>query len=368
MVKTLTAVAVVVLVASTIACQRSSVAPSNTSNGAGRGSIALEITGPKQLAPGQAARFSAIATMSDRSTQDYTRKVSWAAVPADVLTIARTTGEGTAGKSGDAMVWIDPGDNCCGPVRLAVLVVPPNTYRLTGRVQESGLPLPGATVTVLSGIGTGLSAATDYNGQYRLYGVAGGLQVQVSKAGYADLVKAFTAEQNDVLDFPEARQKETLPLVSGSYVLTLEAESGCPTVSTDPRSPHLPAEMQRARSYTVQVTQDGPALHVAGVGPGFLAPTDRFDGRLAPDSVEFELGDGYFGYGPDNAFSVYISPTQALSYEGHVYASRVGSAIVGRLDGAIELYEKSPFYRPIGQCRGGHHRFSMAAAPPGTLR
>ena len=73
--------------------------------------------------------------------------------------------------------------------------------------------------------------------------------------------------------------------------------------------------------------------------------------------------------GPDGAFTAYLSPAQALSYEGHVYASRVGSAIVGRLDGAIELYEKSPvFYRPIGQCRGGNHRFSMTAAPAGATR
>ena len=132
--------------------------------------------------------------------------------------------------------------------------------------------------------------------------------------------------------------------MSGSYILTLQADSGCPTTSTDPRTPHLPADMQRARSYVVQVTQEGPALHVAGVGPDFLPPSDRFDGRLIPDGVEFGFGDGYFGYGPDAAFTAYLSPAQALSYEGQIYASRVGSAIVGRLDGAIELYEKSPFF------------------------
>jgi hypothetical protein len=368
MTRFLTAAAAAILIVATIACQRPATAPSPAAGG-NTAIVGLAIRGPERLIPGETARFTAMATMSDGSTQDYTQKVSWLSFPQDVLTIARTTGEGTARNSGDAFVWTDAATSCCASARAAVLVLPRDTYRLTGKVQESGLPIQGATVTVVSGTGTGLSAATDYNGQYRLYGVAGALQVQVSKAGYTDLVKAFTSAQNDVLDFPEARQTQTLPSLSGSYVLTLEADSGCPTASTDPRTPHLPADMQRARSYAVQVTQDGPALHVAGVGPAFLAPSDGFRGRLIPDGVEFELGDGYFGYGPDNAFSAYISPTQALSYEGRVYASRVGSTVVGRLDGAIELYEKSPaFYRPIGQCRGGNHRFSMTAATDGTAR
>ena len=362
----LTATAAGVLIVVTIACHRSATAPSPAPTGS-TSIVGLTIQGPERLTPGETARFTAIATASDRSTQDYTQKVTWNSTPQDVLTIARTTGEGIARKSGDAVVWADGGGS--GPVKLAVLVLPPNTHRLTGRVQESGLSVQGATVTVMSGIGSGLSTTTDYNGQYRLYGVAGAVEIRVHKAGFTDLVKTFTASQNDVLDFPEARQVQAVPAISGSYMLTLQADSSCPTASTDPRTPHLPADMQQPRSHVVQITQEGPALRVAGLGPGFLAPTDRFDGRITPDGVEFELGDGYFGYGPDGAFTAYLSPAQALSYEGHVYASRVGSAIVGRLDGAIELYEKSPvFYRPIGQCRGGNHRFSMTAAPARTSR
>ena len=143
----------------------------------------------------------------------------------------------------------------------------------------------------MSGIGAGLSATTDYSGQYRLYGVAGALQIKVSKTGYVEVVKDFTVSGNDVFDFSEVRQTQALPSMAGSYILTLQAESGCPTSSSDSRTLYLPADMQRARSYAVQVTQDGPALHVAGLGPGFLPPSDRFDGRIMPDGAEFQFGD-----------------------------------------------------------------------------
>jgi hypothetical protein len=354
-----------VLIAVTIACQRSAAGPSPVT--ASSDTIGLAIRGPERLAPGETARFTAIATTSDRSTHDYTQKVSWFSFPDDVFTISRTTGEGTARKAGDAVVVADAG--CCGPVRLPVLVLPPNTHRLTGKVQESGLPVQGATVAVVSGIGAGLSTTTDYNGQYRLYGVAGALQIKVSKSGYVEVAADLIASGNDVLDFPEVRQTQALPSMSGSYILTLQADSGCPTSSSDPRTPHLPADMQRARSYAVQVTQDGPALHVAGLGPGFLPPSDRFDGRVMPDGVEFQFGDGYLGYGPDNGFTAFLSPTQALSYQGYVKATRVGSSLVGRLDGEIQLLEKdTSFYRPSGHCRGGTHLFSMSAAPAGAAR
>jgi hypothetical protein len=348
-----------VVIALTIACDRSATAPSPQASP--RTSISgLAIRGPERLAPGETARFTAIATLSDGSTQDDTQKMAWTAHPEDVLAIGRATGEATAGQAGDAMIWAHSAGYCC-PVRIAVLVLPPNTYRLTGQVRESGLAVPAATVTVVSGIGSGLSVNTDYDGQYRLYGVVGALRLRVSKPGYVELIKDVTASRNDVLDFPEARQTEAVPSMSGSYSLTLQPDPDCAVPSTDPRNRQLPADMQQARSYTVQVTQEGPRLLVTAAAPSFLPPSDRFEGRVTPDGVELLLGDGYLGYGPDNAFTAHFSPTQALSYEGQVYATRVGSSMVGRLDGEIQLFEKSTFYRPIGHCRAGNHRFSMSA-------
>ena len=348
-----------VVIALTIGCQRSAIAPSSKPAGSTR-IDALAIHGPERLAPGETARFTATATMGDGSTQDDTQKVAWTTHPEDVLAIGRTTGEATARKAGDAMIHAHLAGYCC-LVRIAVLVLPPNTYRLTGQVRESGLAVPAATVTVVSGIGSGLSVNTDYDGQYRLYGVAGALRVKVSKPGYVELIKDVTASRNDVLDFPEARQTQAVPSMSGSYSLTFQPDPDCAVPSTDPRNRQLPADMQQPRSYTVQVTQEGPRLLVTAPAPSFLPPSDRFEGRVTPDGVEFLLGNGYLGYGPDNAFTAHFSPAQGLSYEGQVYATRVGSTIAGRLDGLITLFERSAVYTFIGHCRAGHHRFSMSA-------
>ena len=212
------------VVALTIACQRSSTAPTPTPTPTGTLTvIGLAIKGPERLAPGETAQFTAVATMSDHSTQDYTRKVSWNAGPPAVIRIARDSGEATAETPGDAFIdatlpSVSMSYAACCTARASALVLPPNTYRLTGKVLEAGLPLQGATVAVVSGIGSGPTATTDYDGQYRLSGVAGAVQIKVSKPGYVDLVKSFTASQNDVLDFPEARQTQAIPSVSGSYV------------------------------------------------------------------------------------------------------------------------------------------------------
>ena len=54
----------------------------------------------------------------------------------------------------------------------SVIVVPTGTYRLTGKVLESGLPVQGALVKITSGQGSGLSRSTGFAGDYQFYGVA----------------------------------------------------------------------------------------------------------------------------------------------------------------------------------------------------
>ena len=123
MMKGAAAAGVGVVIALTIACDRSATAPSPAPAGS-TGIVGLAIRGPERLAPGETARFTAMATVSDGSTQDYTQKVTWNSTPQDVLTIARTTGEATARTSGDAIVWADAANHCCPGVRMAVLVLP----------------------------------------------------------------------------------------------------------------------------------------------------------------------------------------------------------------------------------------------------
>src|SRR5262249_6708636 len=126
--------------------------------------VALKIDGPATIAPGQTVSFAASATLSNGTTADYTRSVEWSAFQKIVLTIAADSGVATGLTPGDVTVQAIYGNGvgCCR-ASLTSTVLPPNTFRLTGKVLESGLPIQGAAVAVVSGIGAGLSAITDYS-------------------------------------------------------------------------------------------------------------------------------------------------------------------------------------------------------------
>jgi hypothetical protein len=313
----------------------------------------VTISGPTNPTPGQAVAYTATATMSDLSQQDYTRKVSWSSTPGNVLAVNASTGEGSAGIAGEAQVSVSarPAGPGYQPLNasLKVLVLAPNTYRLIGKVLESGIAVDNATVSVTAGTGTGQSTRTDYDGSYRLYGLAGAVEITVRKDGYDTMTKTFTVATNDVLDFPEARQTNGFPVIAGNYTLTIAPDANCRPVGN--LAP-MPPDLLKARSYSVLMMQNGPELLVVS-GEGFSSSSDHFKGRILPTGIEFSLGDTYyFGYGPDFAFSVHASATSALSYGGSVLATRSGSVIRGSYDGVLGLYEQSTFFRLVGECPG----------------
>jgi hypothetical protein len=314
----------------------------------------VTIGGPTNPVPGQAVAYTATATMSDLSQQDYTRKVAWSSAPGNVLSVNAGTGEGTAGIAGEAQVSVSARPAAPGyqPLNasLKVLVLAPNTYRLTGKVLESGIPVDFATVSVTAGTGTGQSTKTDSDGSYRLYGLAGPVEITVRKDGYDTMTKSFTVAANDVLDFPEARQTNGFPVIAGTYTLTIAPDANCRPVGN--LAP-MPPDLLKARSYSALMMQNGPELLVVVSGEGFSSSSDHFKGRILPTGIEFSLGDTYyFGYGPDYAFSVRVSATSALSYGGYVQATRSGSIIRGSYDGVLGLYEQSTFFRLVGECPG----------------
>jgi hypothetical protein len=330
--------------------------------------VGLTVAGPPTIAPGQTAQFTATAALSNRTTADYTAKVTWTASPPSVLTITHDTGAATGQSVGDATITAILQTGSCCQARASVTVLPPNAFRLTGRVLESGLPVQGATITVQSGVGAGLLATTDNGGGYRLYGVAGGIQVKFSKPGYVDIVKAFTAVQNDVLDFPEATQTVAIPSLAGLYTLTLTADPTCPT---DPVRgvPPLPTDLRQPRTYTASLTQNGPSLTVTLTDPVIVQTQNQFSGRVDPDSIEFSVGsnDLYYGsyYG---AIFERLSTTQELEVHGQVRAHRNGSVISGSLNGGFELITL-PGYGMVANCVAPNNQLALTpAAQPSRHR
>ena len=259
MTRTIAAVALTTVALSSIACHKNSSPPTAPSSAPGAAVTSLEVQGPSRMAPGDTAQFTAIATFGDRTMRNYTKDVKWVGFPREVLTVSET-GEAVALARGDAHVlaFLPSGCGSRCPAETAVVVLPPNTYRLTGKVLESGLPVQGATATVIGGSDSRLSSTTDYDGQYRLYGVAGSVQITVAKSGYEDMAKAVAVTADDVLDFPEARQIGTIPLVSGTYALTLQADNDCSTAPSAYNVPPLPPEARQRRTVLSTGRAGGP--------------------------------------------------------------------------------------------------------------
>lgn len=352
-------VAILALAAYAVGCHRSS-AQSTPSGPTGPILAKLEITGPATLAPGATAAFTATATLSDGTRQDVTQKAGWTATPPSVLSMS-SAGQVTGHEAGEAIVAAGVaagrGINCC-TASMTLLVLPPDTYRLVGRVLESNLGVVGASVTVLSGTGAGLSATTDSNGSYHLYGVAGPIQIKVTKAGYDDIAKTFTVTQNGTLDFPEAHQTAPIPSLAGTYTLTLTADPAC--LSGAPGK--LFDFLQTPRSYSASIVQDGPALTVTLTDPSVLIRQNRFFGRVKPDGVDFFIGDGYVGYGIDDGVSEQLSSTEVFTFGGSAFVSLSGSAMTGTFTGTLEIYSVTPpaTYRPAGSCPALQHQLALS--------
>jgi hypothetical protein len=330
------AVALVVLAEVTANCGGHPTGIVNTTTGPSPTVVGFRIDGPSTIAPGQTGQFTVTTTLSNGTTADYTHKVLWSATPTGVLTITPDTGMATGQSVGDATISAAFQTLPCCQAHVLVTVLPANTFRLTGKVMESGLPVQGARITVQSGVGAGLSATTDDSGAYRLYGVAGPIQIKFSKLGYDDIVKSFTATQNDVLDFPEAHQTAGIPSLAGTYTLTLTADAACPTVAIHGVAP-LPDDFRQPRSYAASLTQDGPSVTVTLTDPQIVKGQNQFTGRVQPDAIEFQIGSYYYYYGLSNLITEQLSATQKFEFGGQLHAQRSGSAITGRLDGELEI-------------------------------
>jgi hypothetical protein len=223
-------------------------------------------------------------------------------------------------------------------------------------VLESGIAVMDAIVTVTAGTGAGQSATTSYDGTYRLYGVAGPIEITVSKNGYDTITKAFTVTASGVLDFPDAHQTNGFPVLAGSYTLTITPDANCPP---EGKLAPMPPDLLKPRSYPAVMMQNGPELLVELTDGAVSPQSDHFLGRIQPTGVDFSIGDGYFGYGPDDGLSVRLSATSVLSYGGVVHATRSGSTMSGWFQGEVDLYELTTFYRLVGECRMNTHNLTL---------
>ena len=124
-------------VALLVSCGKSPAIPSQPTGVA----TSLTINGPSTVGPGETAPFTVTARMNDGTTQDYTSRVTWRSTNTLVLSIS-AAGQASGRGVGEAQVLASFARLQAG---MNVMVIPGGTYRLTGTVLESGLPVSGAS-------------------------------------------------------------------------------------------------------------------------------------------------------------------------------------------------------------------------------
>ena len=313
----------------------------------------LSITAPSTVPPGETVALKAVGTMNDGLTQDYTTRATWASFRRDVLTVS-SSGVLTAQAAGESFVTAFSNDGAPREptvrATVNVLVLETGTYRLIGRVSEDGAPLADARVAVTGGHGNGLTATTDYFGEYRLYGVANDIDIEVTKPDYVPVRQRVHVTQHDVAHFTLSPARSRVD-VSGTYDLTITADPFCATFS-----PPIPDDTQR-RQYLAAITQQGPVFNVTLSGAAFLIREglgNGFSGRVAPSGITVELSDGYYYYAGEAVVEV-LSGDRLLTIGGFGSLSQKGDTISGPFKGYIVLYSSTGRFE--AKCSASNHQF-----------
>jgi hypothetical protein len=317
--------------------------------------VRIELVAPAEIAPGESVQLTANAVKSDFSVENVSSKAQWTPTDSPTLQLS-PTGRATGKDRGEQVISARFGGQSASA---RILVLPNGTFRLAGTIRETGFGIANATVTVVAGVGEGLTARSGFDGSYALYGVSGQIRVQIKREGYVTSTEQIDVPAHRNYDFnidPERPRQDH----SGTYTLTITAASAC-----RPSPSPLPDEATR-RIYTANVTQDGGRLTVTLTGADFIVSDgygNRFSGFIdLAGTVTFALGDAYYFHYYDEHYQI-VERFQggALIVVGNVAAKETPGVISGTLAGAIATSGRtSPPYGTYGaSCFAPTHRFEM---------
>jgi len=315
--------------------------------------ITVAVSGPANVTPGSTTAYSAVGRTAAGTNVDVTSKVFWTTGNSSVL-IVNGAGQVTAKTSGETQVVAALTSTLSG--RTTVLVLPAGTFRLTGTILDGGVPVPGATVSVISGTGSGLSATTTLDGSYRFYGVAGDVQLQITAPGYTTSTQPLSLTASGVADFTLTPVNGT-PTLTNTYSMTIKADSACPAPGP---AFTLPGDV-RERHYIATIAQTGPKFQIMLSGADFVMSNghgNNFSGTIIGGQIQFRLNDGYY-YGPYPDLVESIGSSRYVSVWGAGTLTLAGQDLTGVVDGGFGLFSSSSTWAggsEIGACysRTGH--------------
>ncbi len=326
---------------------------------AGSTVVRMELLAPSEIAPGESVQLTARATMSDGSVEDVSSRAVWSGGTAGILQIS-STGLATGVGRGEAEVVVRIGPPNVPHANKRIFIVPKGTFVLGGNISEQGVGIPNVTVLVTSGTGQGLSAR---GGFFRLYGVAGAVQLELRKDGFHTASYQVNVSEHMTRDFEVVSIRR--PDYRGTYTLTLTASSDCTGFR------NLPEEARR-REYIATVSHDGARIAVSLSGADFLTANGRgngFDGRLLTyERVDFKISDAswddYYGIFIPGPFDIAERVGDSIVvFEGSGSAQITDSRFSGSFGGTIAVSRNAvpPFDPFIARCPAGpsSHKFEM---------
>jgi hypothetical protein len=294
-----------------------------------RAAASVRVEGPGSVAPGASAQYRLIATFDDGTTGDVSAQAAWTTTNAAIFTVG--TGGIVQGKSrGEAAL---SGRYSNRENHVYVFVLEDGTYRVRGRVTESGGGLPGARIEVMAGTGTGLTATTGSGGSYALYGVAGEIRLEASLDGFDRERRTIVVSEHTTADLV-LRPTVAPSDLSGNWRMTLSASSGC--------QPAVP-EDAATRSYSATIAQAGTFLQIELKSPTFpTADAVRLDGLVIDKrlTVFLPFDDFYYAFYGLRYYSLVetLGASRVLAIAGTARGERAGAAVTGTLDGEFALY------------------------------
>jgi hypothetical protein len=319
------------------ACDRRTPLPLRPTGPASAAGTRFDIEGPAEIAPGQSATFRATSTSAAGIREDVTNQAAWEVGAPDVLSV---TGPGriTALRRGESDIMVQSAQL---HAVAHVLVLEPGTYRLTGQVREDGFALASARVAVTSGTGTGLTALTNAAGAFVLYGVAGAIDLTVSRDGYQTTVRSVTVTSHTATDVGMRPVLDPLRL-DGQWTLVIRASTACSG---------MPPQAER-REYPVSIAQTGSALQITLHGKFYFTSAVTVTGRVLNDSLTFGLPSDPVD-GP--WIMEQLSSGGWLGIAGTAAGRSTPSGVAGQLSGLFEHYGTGP----RTWCTSDNHTFEL---------
>ena len=324
------------------------------------GVIRLELTGPASLPPGGEEQFRATAYLSDGSQRDVTTEAAWTSANSSIISVS-TSGLATARDRGETDIRV-AFSQVISTNR--VMVLPPGTFKLSGRVLDfdNSVGVTDARVEVTAGSAAGLSTLSQ-DGRYALYGVSGQTQIRVTKDGYVPLAHNVRVANHLTQDLHLTSLAVPFD-PSGTYTLTITAASECRTA--------LPEDAWVRTYRAVLALRPTSARFVAVTveGTGVMRLNREFwSGEISGSRVIFSGAYPFDDAGPplverlaSSRFFFLDAPFAPSEWWPYAVVSRTPAGLDGSYEGALAIGEgeASANASLIARCVSKNHRFTFS--------